>query len=225
MANSVYRAHRENQREWILEVAEDLFIQKGVSQVTIGDIAEASHVTRATLYKYFTNKEVMAAEIFKGITKGWVLRDQNEVWSQPGTGYDLVERFVFSHLNYLFQNLREARFIAEFNYLYAKELSTEEAMSIIAENLEGERTILLDCIRQGQQDGSLRTDLAAEMMLAAVLNFNSGMMNRLGELGDRVEVEYGMNAQAIFTQIFHFFLDGIKSKTTTSESGGAVKKS
>jgi hypothetical protein len=66
------------------------------------------------LYKYFANKEAMAAEIYKNITKGWVLRDQNEVWSQSGTGYDLVERIVFSHLNDLIQNPREARFLAEF---------------------------------------------------------------------------------------------------------------
>jgi AcrR family transcriptional regulator len=214
MASTVYTAHRENQREWILEVAEDLFIQKGIEQVTMGDIADASHITRATVYKYFANKEEMAAEIFKSVTRGWVERDEREVWSFQGNGYELIERFVNSHFNYLFQNRREASFVAEFNYLYAKEWSTETAMKLFSENLEGERQKLLDAVRQGQAEGSLRADVDAELVLATIFNFNSGMMSRLGELGDKVENEFGIGAQTIFMQICQFFLDGIKTHST-----------
>lgn len=214
MSTTVYIAHRENQKEWILEVAEDLFIQKGIEQVTIGDIATASRLTRATIYKYFSNKEEMAQEIFKIVTKGWVERDKRDVWNFQGTGYELIERFVNSHFNYLFHNRREASFVAEFNYLYAKEWSAETAMKLFTENLEGERQHLLESIRKGQSDGSLRTDIGPELLLAAIFNFNSGMMNRLGELGNKVEGEYGLNVQAIFQQVCQIFLDGIKPRQT-----------
>jgi AcrR family transcriptional regulator len=53
MTTGIYANHRENQREWILEVAENLFIEKGIEKVTIADIATASRLTRATLYRYF----------------------------------------------------------------------------------------------------------------------------------------------------------------------------
>ncbi len=94
MTNTIYVIHRENQREWILEVAEDLFIQKGIEQVTIGDIAKASRLTRATIYKYFSNKEEIAQEIFKSVTKGWRDRNEREVWGFQGTGYQRLERFL-----------------------------------------------------------------------------------------------------------------------------------
>lgn len=213
MSTTIYAAHRENQREWILEVAEDLFIQKGIEQVTIGDIATASRLTRATIYKYFSNKEEMAQEIFKVVTKGWVERNEHEVWNFQGTGYELIERFVKSHFSYLFNNRREASFVAEFNYLYAKEWSAETAMKIFTENLEGERQRLLECIHKGRKDGSLRTDIDPELMLASIFNFNSGMMSRLGELGDKVEGEYSLNVQAIFQQICQIFLDGIQPRS------------
>lgn len=211
MATNIYINHRENQREWILEVAEDLFIQEGIAQVTIGDIAESSRLTRATIYKYFSNKEQMAQEIFQTVTKGWAERDERDVWNYKGNGYELIERFVNSHFNYLFQNLREARFVAEFNYLYAKEWSVEDVMKLLSVNLGVERQHLMDCIQQGQADGSLRSDISPEMMLAIIFNFNSGMMSRLGELGDKVEGEYGLNVQAIFLQVCRVFLDGIKA--------------
>ena len=123
MANGVYTNHRESQREGILEVAEDLFIQRGIEQVTIGDIAKSSRITRATIYKYFANKEEIAQQIFNIITKGWRDRNEREVWGFQGTGFERLENFLTSFFRYLFQNPREASFVAELNYLYAKKWS------------------------------------------------------------------------------------------------------
>ncbi len=212
MATTVYKVHRESQRDGILEAAEDLFIEKGIRQVTINKIAAASRLTRATVYKYFGSKDEIASEIFKNITAGWVERDARDVWSTEGTGFELIERFALSQLNYIFANRREARFFVEFNYLYAKDLSSEAAIQIFAASIEGERTKLLQSIHRGQQDGSLRTDMVPEMLLAILLNFTSGMMDRIGELGDKVEAEYGLNEQDVFSNLFQAFLDGLKSR-------------
>lgn len=211
MPGFVYANHRENQKGWILEIAEDLFIHKGIANVTIADVAKASRLTRATIYKYFSNKEQMALEIFNMISKGWIDRNERDVWSAAGNGYERIHKFVTSHFEYLIQNPREARFIAEFNYLYAKEWPAEMALKLFSKTLEVDRQRILDCIRQGQQDGSLRGDIAAELVLAAIFNFNSGMLNRLGEMGAKVEVEYGLSVQIIFEQVCRVFLDGLKS--------------
>jgi AcrR family transcriptional regulator len=100
MTTRIYANHRDNQREWILEVAEDLFIAKGIDKVTIADIATASRLTRATLYRYFPSKEQMAQEIFRIITKSWVERTEREVWSLAGTGYARLEKFVISNFDH-----------------------------------------------------------------------------------------------------------------------------
>ncbi len=210
MTTGIYANHRENQREWILEVAKNLFTQKGIESVTIADIAEAARLTRATLYRYFSSKEQMAQEIFKVVTRSWKERNERDVWSLAGNGYAHIERFVISHFDYLFQNTHEARFVAEFNYLYAKSWAVEVMTQLLAENLEEERQRLLACIRQGQEDGSLRPDIDPDLLLAAIFNFNSGMLSRLGEMGDKVEGEYGLSLQAIFSQVCRVFLDGLK---------------
>ncbi len=43
------------------------------------DIALGSRLTRATVYKYFPNKEAIAGEICKGIARGWAERNKLEV--------------------------------------------------------------------------------------------------------------------------------------------------
>lgn len=213
MSKGIYANHRENQREWILEVAEKLFIENGIESVTIADVAKAARLTKATLYRYFPSKEEMAQEIFRGVTQGWRERNERGVWSMAGSGYEQVERFVLSHFDYLFQNHQEARFIAEFNYLYAKAWPVEVMTHLLAENLEEERQRLLACVRQGQEDGSIRTDSEPELILAAIFNFNSAMLSRLGELGDKIEGEYGLSQEAIFAQACRIFLDGLKAQT------------
>jgi AcrR family transcriptional regulator len=211
MSTNIYANHRENQKEWILEVAEDLFIQKGIELVTIGDIAKASRLTRATIYKYFANKEQIAQEIFRSVTKGWRDRNEREVWGFQGTGYELLEKFITVFFSYLFQNPREASFAAELNYLYAKQWSAEMFANTMLENLQEDRQFVLDSIRKGVEDGSLRSDIDPELMLAAFFNFISGTFSRLGEMGDKVEKEFGHSSRAIFTQICRIFLDGLKA--------------
>ena len=211
MASTVYTNHRENQREWILEVAEDLFIEKGIEPVTIGEIAKISRLTRATIYKYFSNKEQMAQVIFKGITKSWRDRNEREVWNFQGTGYQRLEKFLTVFFDYLYQNPREISFVAELNYLYGKKWSVEMFANTMLENLEEDRTFVLNSIQLGKKDGSLRTDIDPELLTAVFLNFISGIISRLGEMGDKVEIEFGQKSQTIFTQVYRIFLDGLKA--------------
>lgn len=218
MTTGIYAAHRENQREWILEVAQNLFTQKGIEAVTLTEIAQTARLTKATLYRYFSSKEEMAQEIFKVVTKGWEKRNEHDVWALSGNGFDYVERFVTSHFNYLFQNSREARFVAEFNYKYAQAWPAELMTELLTETLSEERQRLVDSIHAGQLDGSLRKDIDAGVMLAAIFNFNSGMLSRVGEMGVKVEGEYGLSLEAIFSQVSRIFLDGLRPCPGRKES-------
>lgn len=210
MATNVYTAHRENQREWILEISEELFAKGGIEQVTIRAIADACRLTRATIYKYFSNKEEIAQEIFKIITKGWKDRNEQMVWNFQGNGYQRLERFLVSFFDYLFQNPQEASFVAELNYLYAKYWPTEMFVETMMDNLQEDRQFVLECVETGIDDGSLRADMDPELMVAAYFNFLSGMLNRFGTMGDKVEAEFGIRTRTIFEQICRVFLDGLK---------------
>ncbi len=212
MPAGIYAAHRENQREWILEVAEDLFINRGIELVTMGDIAESTKLSRATIYKYFSNKEQVAGEIFKLTTRAWRDRNEREVWCFQGKGYEKLERFVDSFLNQLFENPREASFVAEFNYLYGKRIEAETFASRMLENLEEDHRFVEICVREGIADRSLKGDVEPSLVVAVFFNFLSGMISRLGEMGDKVDKEFGFASRAIFSQIGRYFLDGLKAR-------------
>jgi AcrR family transcriptional regulator len=208
---NIYAAHRKNQREKILEVAEELFIEKGIEPVTIADIAAASRLTRATIYKYFANRKEIAFEIFKTIISGWHERDKREVWSHPGNGYQRIEKFLTSFCDYLLQFPKETRFVAEFNYLYAKEWPTSQVLETLQQSLNEDRHLVVKSVRQGIADGSLRPDLDPALMVAAIYNLNSSLLGRLGQMGIKLQEEYGISAERIFNEIYRIFINGIKA--------------
>ena len=224
MTTGIYAAHRENQHEWILEVAENLFIQKGIESVTFADIAREARLTRATVYRYFASKEQIAQEIFKLVTKGWRDRNEREVWGCQGSGYERLERFLTSFFGYLVRNPREASFVAELNYLYAKNWTPDHFVEHMLEHLREDRDFVLRSIRQGMADGSVRQDVEPELMLAAFFNFLSAAISRLGEMGDKVELEFGASAEAIFSQICRIFLDGLKPQLPLSSPHADVRR-
>lgn len=210
MVKGQYTRHRENQRDVLLNAAEDLFISRGIEVVTIIDIAEAANITRPTLYKYFSCKEDMAIEIFKSVAGGWANDDRERVWSSRDTGYETVKRFILTHIQRMFDNIREASFIAEFNYLYAKHWTGPEALEIIREALgEGEAN-LRKAVNTGQTDGSIRADISTDMLIASIFNLNSGLMNRIGELGPKLDAEFSISSREIFIQIAELFLEGLR---------------
>lgn len=85
-----YKRHYESQKEKILHYAKLLFMEKGIQQTTIADIAIASSMTRATIYRYFTSKdELLKAILYTHMTCFYRLID--EALACATTTY---ERFV-----------------------------------------------------------------------------------------------------------------------------------
>jgi len=206
----IYTSHRKNQRDKILEVAENLFIKKGIDPVTMADIASASRLTRATIYKYFDNRKEIAFEIFKTVISNWRDIAAAEELSHGGTGFQRIERFLTSFCEYLMANPRETRFIAEFNYLYAREWPARQVLHAL-ESLEDVRRIIVEYLRRGIQDGSLKSDLDPELTMAAIFNLNSSLVGRLGEMGKKLQDEYDLTAEKIFAEIYRIFINGIKA--------------
>ncbi len=58
-------------KDRILDVAIDLFAQKGFDAVSLREIAEAAGVRKATLYYYFTTKDEILEKILEYVSERW----------------------------------------------------------------------------------------------------------------------------------------------------------
>jgi TetR/AcrR family acrAB operon transcriptional repressor len=66
MGRATKRKTRET-RDRLLDTAEDVFNEKGVSGTTLNDIAEAAGVTRGAIYWHFRNKQDMFDAMFERV--------------------------------------------------------------------------------------------------------------------------------------------------------------
>lgn len=71
----------------IKKAARDLFIQRGISDVSYGDIAEVVNTTRANLHYHFGNKQALVEEVFQE-TFDAVEAQFKEIWVTPGLTLD-----------------------------------------------------------------------------------------------------------------------------------------
>ncbi len=201
-----YQAHRETQRERILDAAEPLFVQAGIDGVSLSDIARAAGMTRNTVYEYFPSKQEVAWAILQRIFERG--RGGEPVRGE-GRAYARLEQFMFGMANQVREHPQDLRFIVEFNTLYARETSAERMRQATA-RAAGEGPVAL-MVRQGIADGSLRPDLDPGLVSAAAWNLLSGMNSRFALLGDRIEEEYGLPVMVIYAEICRAFLRGLQN--------------
>jgi len=198
--------------ERILEAAEKLFIRDGIDNVSIGAIADAARIARKTLYQYFSNKQDIAWAILQNLTD-----ESTSAFDHPqipdGSGFQRIEAFMLHMIHLLEAYPEHIRFIVEFDALYAREGDPTRVRQIFAKRGDP----LIQMIRQGIADGSIRPDVDAELFSAAMLNLVSGMNSRFALLGKQVSEEYGHPVMELYREICHNFLRGIQAAPAPRE--------
>jgi AcrR family transcriptional regulator len=207
----IYQGHRDRQRESLLAAAEALFTRKGIDAVPLAEIAAQAGLTRATLYKYFANKQEIAWAILQ--TYFEQLRDMSPIaaWEQKATGYERVEAYTASLFDFFWGSVDRARFMAQFDHAYASEWEPGQMVHLLQDVLGERQRFLVDAIRLGVCDGSLRPDLDPELTAVTLTNAIIGIERRLALMPRHVEAEYGQPVEAIYRMMRDILLQGIRS--------------
>ena len=90
----------------ILDASRKLFARRGVSETSMGDIARAAQVARATVYNNFDDKQDILAGIISDYMIGYAQIPQKlrENARSGQTSFDLVEEMVREALTWRVQN-------------------------------------------------------------------------------------------------------------------------
>lgn len=204
-----YQAHRDNQRERIVDAAEELFIQQGIDRVSISDIARAARLTRNTVYEYFPNKQEVAWAIFQKLVDE-LSASQAQLPPPDGSGFQRLEQITTRFISALENHPAHTRFLVEFNTLYAREDSAEHIIRVYSQSAPGLAWPIAEIIQQGIDDGSIRAGADPALLAAALLNMINAVSTRFALLGSQISEEYGQPAGAISHEIYRTFLRGIQ---------------
>lgn len=157
-------------RERLLDTAETVFLERGVSRASLQDIAAAAGLTRGAIYWHFKDK----AELFSAMMDRALLPCETACTAQApqGAALDAVRRMVLQPLEQVRDDERTRRVftIAIHRTEYSSELQAirqrhEEAITDCTRELA---QLLQAAVQAGQLRADLDTDTAARVLFAMV---------------------------------------------------------
>ena len=138
--------------KYIVDVANKLFLERGISDVTIKDIANEAEIGEATIYRHFLKKQniVLASALS---LKERVFEGYFDL-SKGKTGFEKVEIFYNSYLSIFKRSPEYFYFINEFDaYMCMEEnVSLEE----YEKEVNSFKSEYFDAFNEGLKDHSIR---------------------------------------------------------------------
>ena len=164
---------KQQRRQNIINIAKDLFLEHGLQNIQMQDVATDAGIGIATLFRYFPKKEYLMIAATNVITYE-MATDIGQITEQTVTAYEKIEQILEYYMGITKDpQLRLAKYFESFD-LYEK--IAEESPEQYAEYLSARSKladILLTVGEQGKQDGSLRSDVDLDLfIMTMVQNFS-----------------------------------------------------
>ncbi|WP_019536975.1 TetR/AcrR family transcriptional regulator [Paenibacillus ginsengihumi] len=172
------RKYRHLFKEEIREAAFALILQKGITGVTFGDIAQAVGTSRVTLYSHYSSIHDIIFDIQISIlTK---LSESRVQRMEPGqSGADKLRQYLQNYLDFFKENKDYIRFTAIFDHAYSSDYPSPELQLKYSQFISNLKKSSVHTIVEGIRDGSLRADSDPELLAETVTQTMLGLMQRL----------------------------------------------
>ena len=159
----------------ILKNAEKEFIKYGFNKVTMDSIANTANVSKVTLYKYFSDKQVL----YEHILKENYFKEFNIIEETIHSDMRFNEKIDKIIKRRLAKYYSSDRLIVEKNYDQSDEMRT----------FISERTIIMESLNtklyaQGKEEGMIRIDLTNETITKYFEIIRSGLIANFSTLQD-----------------------------------------
>lgn len=120
--------HRSQRREDIIQGAQQLFVERGLSAVTLKDIVEFCGISKVTLYKYFRSLDEIIFEVQMNVIVAY-WQEINLNTPEGGSGFEKVRNLLKHIIEVSEQRSNDIRFIAMFDTFYQDKYPTAELES------------------------------------------------------------------------------------------------
>lgn len=225
---------RERARQKILAAATHLFAERGLEDVTYGDIAKSSGLSRPLVYFYFPSQESLIQETFLTACRRLQERFVTAAAQAP-TGADSLEAIGRAYLQFHEDCPDEARLMLlegahcpsatnppsiadavgkSIRSLVCDDVAAAmEEGSVTAQLFEQKRAIIALVaaeVERGRRDGSVRKDGASATVIALNLwAFTHGLVGIRGQLGATISAVHGVSMTEFLDHGFRLIHDAL----------------
>lgn len=178
---------KEIRRKKIIDAAYGLFVERKIEPVSMGEIAEAAGVGRATLFRYYPSKLELVIAVCAAKWKEYL--DNLDSWRPISSVGDIpaIGRFTFTLDSYIdmYQHHKDLlQYNDNFNYYVTHAGAKEEQLVEFHESLYSVNTRLHLMYERAKEDRTLRTDIPEDefvrvtvhTMMAACTHYAGGFI-------------------------------------------------
>jgi AcrR family transcriptional regulator len=198
-------AIKQRRRVKIKEVAKKLFIEQGIHETSMQQIADALGMGRRTIYHYYDTKEEIAIEIqqeFLSILQ--MIEGLETEVSQCSSGLEKVEALLRLLLSHYLKHIDQIEYLNEFDRVFKH----VEGYDFTTPRLEDYNVYnsFQGAIKSGIQDGSIRPMTEKEMS-NTILTINHALFALIIRIVSRQEIikkmyDYDLTDIQLITTLF-----------------------
>lgn len=207
-------------REHIIDVAADVFAERGFFSVKMTDIAAAAGISRTSLYRYFQDKLDIGLAVSERLIASLPVASPQwraDLQARSTTGLDEFGRYldamwVSNRLD------REERFFAEFDTYFSGDRAPDdfrERFEGVLESAPLPVHSLSAVIERGIADGSVRPDIDPQVVIAASTNAMRGLKHRLLLKGEALVEMRGVDPGEVMRAMKDLIIQGLRGNETT----------
>ena len=193
----------------ILEVAEQLFAEKGFDAVSINDIAQGANVSKANIFHHFKSKEGLYMAVLKSACKHSA-KALDEVESTLADGPQAqLESFFSRHLQALLAHPRATRLIQRELLENGSQRGRQLAEEVFSEHFSR----LVGLVRKGQSLGLLRKDFDAALLAFLLVGANIFFFETRSVLKHLPEVDFAESPGHYSAAVFLLLSCGVAKRS------------
>ena len=206
---------KEQKKAMILEVAEEILLEKGLDQLNMAEVAERAEVSKGSLYLYFNNKTDLVLGIChkaSNLMNDWT----SKVLTEKKSGLEMVYQLGKNYLKFAIEHpeyYRVMRFLE--NYKHSDQAKNSIYLDLCRQNRQQGFRVMVRAIQIGMHDGSIHTMYNAEKLALLLVSTSHGVVNMayMHENSQHFELldHVGIDLETMFTCYMKLIGNGIKA--------------
>lgn len=214
-----YVKHSDKQRTMILETAKKLFMENEIKDVSMAQIAKECGITRATLYRYFENKDAVVWEIYISFGKKWMDTLWGEIHGKKVSTYEKMAVYLRGMLDVFIEMPEFYKFFFHFskeylnNQMYPDTVYTRELYKTTG--LTSGSTVAF--MIENFNDGSVKEGLDAKATGVSVTYGALGLIQIIYNNKDSIPMKYGISSVQVLVNGMKNMLVAVKREGYHSE--------
>ncbi|MFH1197718.1 MAG: TetR/AcrR family transcriptional regulator [bacterium] len=201
---------KESRKQAIIAAAEEVIFSKGYDHATMDDIAEKAELSKGTLYLYFKSKEevyiaiiLRAMQIMGRLFEEAVTGQPNGLLKVRAIG----EAYMKFHREY--PNYYQAMM-----YFSKMQIDADSPAGAELKAFHKNKDVMdlfIDSIKEGINDGSLRSDLSPEHTAIILWGATSGLLQLITLKGNALDHHFNVLPEDVINYFMSFILRGLKT--------------